>query len=48
MDYEEGDRRINERERGGCGERMATILEWKSSNSTVHTISVLIILDISK
>ena len=27
MDHAEGDRRINEGERGGCGERMATILE---------------------
>ena len=29
MDHAEGDRRINEGERGGCGERMATIPEWQ-------------------
>ena len=27
MDHAEGDRRINEGKRGGCRERMATILE---------------------
>ena len=27
MDHAEGGRRINEGERGDCGERMATILE---------------------
>lgn len=27
MDHAEGDRRINEGERGGCGERMAKIPE---------------------
>ena len=27
MDHAEGDLRINKGERGGCGERMATILE---------------------
>ena len=29
MDHAEGDRRINEGERGSCGEREATILEEK-------------------
>ena len=38
------DRFINEGERGGCGERMATILECNSnSRSTFNTMSVLII-----
>ena len=27
MEHAEGDKRINEGERGDCGERMATILE---------------------
>ena len=41
MDHAEGDRRINEGERGGCGERMATILERSNSNSSkVDTLSV--------
>ena len=46
MDHAEGDRRINEGEKGGCGERMATILERSSSSnshSTVNSMSVLII-----
>ena len=46
MDHAEGDRRINEGERGGCGERMATILEERnrsnsnSNSSIVDTMSV--------
>ena len=48
IDHAEGDRRINEGERGGCGERMATILEHRSNSSssnrsTVDTMGVLII-----
>ena len=45
MDYAEGDRRINKGERFGCGEIMATILEYSSSNSSiVNTMSVLIFI----
>ena len=47
MDHAKGDRRINEGERGGCGERMATIPEEQNSNSskrsTVDTMSVWMI-----
>ena len=34
MFHAEGDRRINEGGRGGCGERMATILERNSNSSS--------------
>ena len=42
MDHAEGHRRINEGERGGCGERIATILEHSSNgiHSTVDTMTV--------
>ena len=40
MDHAEGERRINEGERGSCRERMETILEQNSNSSTVDTMSV--------
>ena len=41
MDHAEGDRSINESERGGCGERMATIPEeeqYKQQENGVQLI----------
>ena len=42
MDHAEEDKRINEGERGGCGEIMATILKRNSnSNSKSSTIDTM-------